>query len=346
MGPVVGIAALALAGVVAVASRDDRVPPSRPAPRPQPVAGPPGRIVFPTTTHDFGRVRQGDTRTHVFEFRNDGAGPLRIVQLVPHCGCLPVLQTPDDVPPGGTGRLAVTLQTAALLGRSGRTMDVHSSDPAEPVVRLTLWSDVWRPYAVEPEGFELGELARGERAARAVAIRSLDGSAFAITGHSPAPDGMAIRVLPADPAAPGRQQIELTVLPEWTAASALGRVRVDLEPPPPAPLWIPYRVSARQPLAIEPWQARFGRVAPGARPAIVVRLRVLDGAPVTLTDVAVQPEGAVTVATARDRDDWVLTLVPGPAWPAQGTVSGHLRIATDRFPTPVVVPFEGVQLAE
>lgn len=345
MGPVVGIAALALAGAVAVASRGDR-PAMPPPPSRTPVAETPGRIEFATVSHDFGRVRQGDDRTHVFEFRNVGEGTLRVLHLVPHCGCLPVLQTPDDVPPGGTGRLAVTLQTTALLGRSGRTMDVHSNDPAQPAVRLTLWSDVWRPYALEPESFEFGAIARGAPAAQVVTIRSLDGSAFAVTGHSPAPDGMAIRVLPADPATPGVQRVELAVGPEWAAESALGRVRVDLQPAPPAPLWILYQVRARQPLVIEPWQARFGRVAPGARPSVTVRLRIVEGAAIAVTDVAVSPADSVTVVTTRDGSDWVLTLAPGPAWPARGPVSGHVRVTTDRFAAPVLVPFEGVQLSE
>jgi hypothetical protein len=156
---------------------------------------------------------------------------------------------------------------------------------------------------------------------------------------------MALRVLPADPASPGVQRVELTVLPEWAAESALGRVRVDLEPAPPAPLWIPYRVRTRQPILVEPWQVRFGRVAAGARPTATVRLHVVVGPPMGVTGVTVTPADVVVVSSARDGDDWVLTLGPGPTWPAQGTVGGQLLVATDRFPMPVVIPFDGVQLA-
>jgi len=46
-------------------------------PDPAKASGSP-KIVFPETSYDFGTIKMGPDATHVFVFRNEGAGELRL----------------------------------------------------------------------------------------------------------------------------------------------------------------------------------------------------------------------------------------------------------------------------
>ena len=60
-------------------------------------------------SHDFGEfVRGGESRSHTFEFVNDGTAPLVVVKASSSCRCISVQYPRRPVLPQGKGAIVVT----------------------------------------------------------------------------------------------------------------------------------------------------------------------------------------------------------------------------------------------
>lgn len=368
-GLAVGAGALAVAGAVAVATRGAAparpirsgpdhpsattgVPPHRngtetPPPKPPPIEheGPPPSITVDAVYHDFGKILQGSDPVATFHFSNAGPGTLRILDIKPNCACEQVGRAPRELAPGASGALEIRLKTAPLLGRVVKAVDLFTNDPAQPMVRLRVAAEIRRIYQVDPPSFLFGEVQRGVRTTRVVAVRHVDGLPFTIQDLQGPPPGMTLRELPPDPATPEVHRLELAIGETWAADTSNGRVTIRTDPAPAVPLWIAYSARAARHLRADPWQLRFGRVAHGAKPTRTVRLTAGDGKPFAVTQVRVLPAGSLVVTHARDGKSWVFTAEPGPTWPAEGgNLAGAIRVRTDRFELEAVIPFSATQL--
>src|SRR6185436_4538322 len=67
---------------------------------------------------DFGTVERGTPVDHVFRLPNKGTAELHVDHVKSSCGCTVAVLSERVVPPGGEARVAVTLDTAALSGRT------------------------------------------------------------------------------------------------------------------------------------------------------------------------------------------------------------------------------------
>lgn len=73
------------------------------------VKGGPQMTFTGAMSHDFGEfVRGGESRSHTFEFVNDGTAPLVVVKASSSCRCISVDYPRRPVPPQGKGKIVVT----------------------------------------------------------------------------------------------------------------------------------------------------------------------------------------------------------------------------------------------
>lgn len=104
------------------------------------------RIRFLQTIADVGKVRKGKKVVHHFEFVNEGDSPLKILNLIPACfACTTATVDKKEVPPGGKGRVTVTVDTGVevvLPGRMAKSVEVRTNDPASRVVVLVMSGEV------------------------------------------------------------------------------------------------------------------------------------------------------------------------------------------------------------
>lgn len=311
-----------------------RIPPVEPGKEPA--------IAFDATLHDFGVLLQGANPVARFRFQNTGRGPLHIVRIHSHCSCAPAMAGARVVPAGGFGEIRVTFQTAALLGRVSKTVDITSNDPRRSRVVLTLAADVQREFLLTPDAFNFGKLAPGASTSKTVEVRHSTGRAFRVVQVSGAPPSCAVR---ADPAGTAYEDGTATVwrvvfeVPEQTTAmSSAGRIVLRTEPATPTPLWIPYTLRVQPSIELDPWQVNFGTVAADARPSASVRMRALGKAPFKVLSAKVSPRNQLTVTYEQDGDDWIIRVAPGTAWPKSGRLQASVRVTTDHLPIPAVIP--------
>lgn len=64
------------------------------------------------TTHDFGKIPQGNPVTYEFKFENIGTEPLIINKVESTCGCTVPQYTKTPIKPGDKGSISVTFNAA------------------------------------------------------------------------------------------------------------------------------------------------------------------------------------------------------------------------------------------
>jgi len=89
------------------------------------------------TTHDFGKVLEDKSVTHVFSFENTGTGPLEILKVDPDCTCT-VPEYDKVIHPGKTGKMTLTLKPYSSLHDFRKETTIKTNDPIQPEVVLVL----------------------------------------------------------------------------------------------------------------------------------------------------------------------------------------------------------------
>jgi len=74
------------------------------------------KVVFIENFFDFGNIKQGETVSHTFFFKNEGKGNLIILDAIPSCGCTTPRFSKEPVAPGAQGQVEVLFNTEGWDG--------------------------------------------------------------------------------------------------------------------------------------------------------------------------------------------------------------------------------------
>ena len=114
-------------------------------------AGP--AVEIPNPTFDFGRTLQHVKVTHDFWIKSVGDAPLRIVRVVPGCGCTEAPLLDSVLAPGDSTLLAITFSTKSFRGKITKKPYVLTNASGDKVM-MTITADVMiRPSMFAPLKF-------------------------------------------------------------------------------------------------------------------------------------------------------------------------------------------------
>ena len=92
---------------------------------------------FSATTFDFGKVKEGDTLSHVFTITNTGKDPLIIYKSTGSCDCVGTDYPKDMISPGADASVKVYFKTRGRKGTQLRTVTLTcNTDPADIVLTI------------------------------------------------------------------------------------------------------------------------------------------------------------------------------------------------------------------
>ena len=95
------------------------------------------KIHFNETTHDFGKVKEGDTLSHVFTVTNTGKDPLFIFKISGSCDCIGASFSSDVIAPGAKNDITIYFKTLGRKGQQDRKIIVvTNTDPSETVLNI------------------------------------------------------------------------------------------------------------------------------------------------------------------------------------------------------------------
>lgn len=91
-------------------------------------------MVFTEEEFDFGTIKQGEKVNHYFTFKNTGANDLILTRANGSCGCTVPEFPKEPIPPGKTGKMKVTFNSAGKSGKQQKTVSVYANVPKGGVV--------------------------------------------------------------------------------------------------------------------------------------------------------------------------------------------------------------------
>ncbi len=103
------------------------------------------KIVFATTEHDFGAIKQGDRVSTEFKFTNKGKQDLEIFKVKTTCGCTASEPQKSKLKPGESTNLKVSFDSAGKHGKDEKSVTVYSNDPSTPEVTLKISANILTP---------------------------------------------------------------------------------------------------------------------------------------------------------------------------------------------------------
>ena len=107
-----------------------------------PAASKPSPLVFELTTHDWGRIPDDRSVSHVFKFKNPSDRTVVIDRVTATCGCtVPDLQK-KIYAPGESGEITATFNPAGRSGKQVKQINITYKDNEFPVTQLSLSSEV------------------------------------------------------------------------------------------------------------------------------------------------------------------------------------------------------------
>jgi hypothetical protein len=95
------------------------------------------KMKFEKESHDFGKIKTGDTVSFDFKFTNTGSLPLIITDGYASCGCTRPTWPKTPVKPGEAGIIHVTFNSKGKLGLQDKLITITANtDPAQNHMHL------------------------------------------------------------------------------------------------------------------------------------------------------------------------------------------------------------------
>lgn len=92
---------------------------------------------------DLGVVYRGAVKKASFTIKNIGNQPLKILQVVPSCGCTALKRPKDVLAPGESDVVEVEFSSATFRGRvESKRVDIQTNDPTAEYATVQLTADV------------------------------------------------------------------------------------------------------------------------------------------------------------------------------------------------------------
>ncbi len=128
------------------------------------------RMMFETTSHDFGSVARGAKAEYEFVLRNIYVEDVHIAGVRSSCGCTtpqikkPLLKTYEK------GAIVAHLNSAKYIGRKGATITVTLDQPFPAEVQLQVTSYIRCDVVLDPGSVEMGSVEHGTGAEKTITV--------------------------------------------------------------------------------------------------------------------------------------------------------------------------------
>ncbi|MCA9296945.1 MAG: DUF1573 domain-containing protein, partial [Phycisphaerales bacterium] len=200
----------------------------------RPEIGP--RLTFERTGHDWGKIWDIEEQVTTFKFTNTGDKTLVVEQIKPSCGCTTTTLDKLSYEPGEGNEIEVHFKPKGV-GRQTKRISVKSNDPNQPVVQLTISSDVTPFVRVEPLAIRFADARLGQtkRALLHFTAADVDAVVQSVRPVGQLAPYLDVKFLPLDPSAvsegsriPITRTIEVTLRDDAPWGPSYGAVDITV----------------------------------------------------------------------------------------------------------------------
>ena len=244
-------------------------------------------LEIPETGFNFGTVPEGSRVKHEFELKNLGKAEIKILKIVPSCGCTAAVATSKTIQPEISERILVEFDTTGFIGDKTRTIELITSDLKQEQITLTLKGTVLPNALIEPRKLDFGELSPGSDETdwqREFSVSLADSAELTLGKVAASSKNVEIKELSrsADKRS-GRFQV--TVLKTVARGDLRDRILVDLIGSRNQTINVPIIAFVRGDLRLAPASISFGLITGTAVLERTVRLENKGRQPIKILDV-------------------------------------------------------------
>lgn len=98
-------------------------------------------LVLSEAHFEFGKMKKGDQKEHVYEVTNTGENPLIISQVKPGCGCTVPEYTKEPILPGQKGKITLKFDSSNFDGLVNKQAEVYANVEKAPII-LSFSADI------------------------------------------------------------------------------------------------------------------------------------------------------------------------------------------------------------
>lgn len=148
------------------------------------LAGP--GIKIKDDTFNFGKVIQNTTTTHSYWIKSTGDETLRIIEVVPGCGCTQIPLLDSTLAPGDSTRLDIIFSTKSFVGNVNKRPYVMTNASAEKV-GMSIFAEILtdpemaQPVVLRPARLDVSQFTAQPR--RRAAFKIVNKSSEALKLH-------------------------------------------------------------------------------------------------------------------------------------------------------------------
>ena len=138
------------------------------------------KLLFKTTSHDFGTVARGAVAEYRFQMETPYVEDVHIERIESSCGCTKPTATKPVLKTYETGEIVATLDTRRFLGQKDATITVHFDQPYRAPFRLKVTSYIRSDVVFEPGAVQFGSVPQGQIVKKRVSVAYAGRSAWQV----------------------------------------------------------------------------------------------------------------------------------------------------------------------
>lgn len=96
---------------------------------------------FEETKHDFGDMKQGESKEFVFKFINSGKKSLVISQVLTTCGCTAPTWPKEPIEPEASGTIKIVFNSTGKIGKQNKVITILANTAFQKF-RLSITANV------------------------------------------------------------------------------------------------------------------------------------------------------------------------------------------------------------
>ncbi len=132
-------------------------------------------------TYDFGVSEVGVVGKHVFVFKNVGTAPLTLRKGEFTCSCTVAELKGNAIPPGGSAEITVEWTPKEYTELFTHGGDIHTNDPAHPVIHLAVTGRVIQAVRAFPADLVFENISANESKTASLSVYDYLGGEFQVT---------------------------------------------------------------------------------------------------------------------------------------------------------------------
>ena len=246
--------------------------------------------------YDWGSVDQESRVSHVFTIKNVGTKLLSIDAINPSCNCSKAVISSYKIVPGHTTQLQVEYATTFTdWGEKMTSVEIHSNDPDEPVVLVTIKGIVVSEIPVMPKVLMLGDITGYERIVHKLEVYDWGLGLLKVEKVSTSSPQVLARLMTQEQGQKAVVQVEIQ--PKIAKGDMDEQIFIDTNHPETPQISVHIQAKVTGPIQVFPSRLFLGIVQRGKPVSQSANLIKRGKRDLEITDVELPSEGMVVETT-------------------------------------------------